>query len=63
MAVPTSGEFMKNGVPNLRVFRKNGATYQYDSVPSTNATVYKKETGYVKDAKNKAGCFLDSWTT
>lgn len=53
MAVPTSGEFMKNGVLNLRVFRKNGATYQYDSVPSTNTTVYKKETGYVKDARTK----------
>lgn len=51
MVVPTSGEFMKNGVLNLRVFRKSGASYSYASIPSTDTTVYKKETGYVKDKR------------
>lgn len=52
MCVPTSGEFTKAGVKSLRVFRDAGdGTYTYATIPSTNTTVYKSATGYVKDSR------------
>lgn len=55
--VPTSSEFVKNGVKNKRLYRaKAGGGYEYmnmpnDMVGSTDGTYVKKVSGWVKDSR------------